>query len=219
MPSLAHHHGGVRQVPLDPIGEHVEGVRDRRTLLEVERDRALPDRPPDVTVTAEFDTHGRPFDEGIQERFPATCAPGAGPQERIHTPGPGPDRSSGPIDSAPSPGRTSPRDEYRRTMNVELRCFGPVREAVGAKTAERELPEGATVGDLLATLVADAPELEGQLRDESGEVAESINVTVEGRNVRQLAGVETTLSDGDVVRIAPPVVGGDGSRRGRAGRR
>lgn len=104
-------------------------------------------------------------------------------------------------------------------MNVELRCFGPVREAVGAKTAERELPEGATVGDLLAALVADAPELEGQLRDESGEVAESINVTVEGRNVRQLAGVETTLSDGDVVRIAPPVVGGDGSRRGRAGRR
>jgi molybdopterin synthase sulfur carrier subunit len=92
-------------------------------------------------------------------------------------------------------------------MNVELRCFGPVREAVGAKVAERELAEGATVGDLLAELVEEAPELEGTLLD-AGEVAESINVTVEGRNVRQLDGVATTLADGDVVRIAPPVVGG-----------
>lgn len=104
-------------------------------------------------------------------------------------------------------------------MNVELRCFGPVREAVGAKAAERELPDGATVGDLLADLVADAPELEGQLVDEAGEVRGSINVTVEGRNVRQLDGAGTALSEGDVVRIAPPVVGGDGNERGRAGRR
>jgi len=94
-------------------------------------------------------------------------------------------------------------------MNVELRCFGPVREAVGAKTAVRELPEGSTVGDLLASLVDEAPELGGQLTDEAGEVSQSINVTVEGRNVRQLDGAATPLSDGDVVRIAPPVVGGD----------
>lgn len=93
-------------------------------------------------------------------------------------------------------------------MKVELRCFGPVREAVGAKIAERELAEGATVGDLLSDLVSDTPELDGQLVDETGEVRGSINVTVEGQNVRQLDGATTTLSDGDVVRIAPPVVGG-----------
>jgi molybdopterin synthase sulfur carrier subunit len=93
-------------------------------------------------------------------------------------------------------------------MNIELRCFGPVREAVGAKVAERELAEGATVGDLLSDLIDEAPELEGTLLDGTGEVSDSINVTVEGRNVRQLDGAATTLSDGDVVRIAPPVVGG-----------
>lgn len=98
-------------------------------------------------------------------------------------------------------------------MNVELRCFGPVREAVGAKTAERELPGGATVADLLSELVADAPELDGQLLDGTGEVSESINVTVDGDNVRQLDGAATTLSDGDVVRIAPPVVGGGREER------
>jgi molybdopterin synthase sulfur carrier subunit len=92
-------------------------------------------------------------------------------------------------------------------MNVELRCFGPVREAVGTKTAERELAEGATVGDLLSDLIDEAPELEGTLLD-ADEVSDSINVTVEGRNVRQLDGAATRLSDGDVVRIAPPVVGG-----------
>jgi len=93
-------------------------------------------------------------------------------------------------------------------MNVELRCFGPVREAVGAKVADRELAEGATVGELLTELVEEAPDLEGTLLDGSGEVGDSINVTVEGRNVRQLDGAATTLTDGDVVRIAPPVVGG-----------
>lgn len=102
-------------------------------------------------------------------------------------------------------------------MNVKLRCFGPVREAVGAKKATRELPEDATVADLLSDLVADAPELEGQLLDETGEVGESINVTVEGRNVRQLEGAATTLSDGDVVRIAPPVVGGSGTESAENG--
>jgi molybdopterin synthase sulfur carrier subunit len=93
-------------------------------------------------------------------------------------------------------------------MNVELRCFGPVRDAVGARTTERDLPEGATVGDLLSELAAESADLEGQLLNESGEVGDSINVTVEGRNVRQLDGAATTLTDGDVVRIAPPVVGG-----------
>lgn len=93
-------------------------------------------------------------------------------------------------------------------MNVELRCFGPVREAVGTKVTDRELSEGATVADLLTELVEEAPDLEDTLFDESGEVSDSINVTVEGRNVRQLDGAATTLSDGDVVRIAPPVVGG-----------
>jgi molybdopterin synthase sulfur carrier subunit len=93
-------------------------------------------------------------------------------------------------------------------MKIELRCFGPVREAVGSKTVARELPANATIGDLLVELVEEAPELDGQLVDEAGEVRGSINVTVEGRNVRQLDGAATTLSDGDVVRIAPPVVGG-----------
>ena len=95
-------------------------------------------------------------------------------------------------------------------MNVELRCFGPVREAVGTKTTTRELPEGATVADLLVDLTEEAPDLDGQLLDETGEVSGSINVTVDGDNVRQLDGAATALSDGDVVRIAPPVVGGDG---------
>ncbi|MFC6941752.1 ubiquitin-like small modifier protein 1 [Salinirubellus sp. GCM10025818] len=102
-------------------------------------------------------------------------------------------------------------------MNVELRCFGPVREAVGTKSATRELPEGATVADLLSELVEDAPDLDGQLLDETGEVSGSINVTVDGDNVRQLDGAATALSDGDVVRIAPPVVGGGGRQRRERG--
>lgn len=92
-------------------------------------------------------------------------------------------------------------------MEVECDLFGPLRDAVGEKTVTRTVPEGATVGDLLAGLADEYPALSGQLLD-GGEVAGGLNVTLNGTDVGHLDGAATPLSDGDVVRAAPPVVGG-----------
>jgi len=93
-------------------------------------------------------------------------------------------------------------------MRIECNFFGPFRDAVGAKTVERELPDGATVADLAAALADEFDGLDGAITDADGGLADGINVTVDGRNVRQLEGGATPLSDGVTVRFAPPVVGG-----------
>lgn len=93
-------------------------------------------------------------------------------------------------------------------MEVEVKLFGPVREDIGEKTLRRTLPEKATVDDLVDDLVGAFPRLDGRFVDDEGELNSSVNITVAGTNVRQLDGLSTVLDDGDVVRVAPPVVGG-----------
>lgn len=90
-------------------------------------------------------------------------------------------------------------------MEIECNFFGPLREAVGEKTVIREVDSDATVGDLLSGLVADHS-LDGVLTDD-GDLG-SVTVTKNGTNVAHLDGLDTALDDGDVVRLAPPVVGG-----------
>ncbi|WP_101296957.1 ubiquitin-like small modifier protein 1 [Halegenticoccus soli] len=92
-------------------------------------------------------------------------------------------------------------------MQVEYNFFGPMRDAVGTKTVRREVPTGATVGEALRAVCEEFDGLEPHLF-EDGDLLDRVTVTVNARNVRQLDGAETTLADGDVLRLAPPVVGG-----------
>ena len=89
-------------------------------------------------------------------------------------------------------------------MEIECSFFGPYRDAVGEKTVAREVDADATVGDLLSELVADY-NLDGVFSDDD---LGSVTVTKNGTNVTHLDGLDTSLEDGDVVRLAPPVVGG-----------
>ena len=96
-------------------------------------------------------------------------------------------------------------------IQVECAFFGPLRETVGRKTVETTLSEDATVAALVAELSASHPAVGREVRAEDGGGADGVNVTVDGRNVRQREGLATPLADGTTVRFAPPVVGG--SRR------
>lgn len=92
-------------------------------------------------------------------------------------------------------------------MQLTLKFFATFREAVGSKLAEREVPEGATVGDVLADLEAEYDGLAGELI-EDGELRPQINVLLDGREVLHMEGIDTALSDGDTLAIFPPVAGG-----------
>jgi molybdopterin synthase sulfur carrier subunit len=91
-------------------------------------------------------------------------------------------------------------------MEVHFDLFGPIRETVGCKRITRTFDGETTVGAALESLCDSFEGLDDHLRAADG--PRRATVTVDGRNVKQLEGDETTLSDGDVVRLAPPVVGG-----------
>ncbi|MFB6250314.1 MAG: ubiquitin-like small modifier protein 1 [Halobellus sp.] len=91
-------------------------------------------------------------------------------------------------------------------MELECAFFGPFRDSVGMKTVVVDT-DAEAVGDLLAELTERYPELEGRLR-EDGELAGEVVVTLNGSHVQHESGFETSLSDGDVIRVSPAVYGG-----------
>ncbi|QKY19961.1 MoaD family protein [Halolamina sp. CBA1230] len=94
-------------------------------------------------------------------------------------------------------------------MNVDCKLFGPFRDDAGVEDVGGEYDPGTTVGALLRGLEAEYPSLEGRIVDEEGGTTEgSTVVTVDGKNVKHLDGLDTELDDGDTVRIVPSVYGG-----------
>jgi len=93
-------------------------------------------------------------------------------------------------------------------MHLELRLFATFRAIVGQKYLEREFPDGSTVGDVLAILEGDYPDMEDQLLDEHGEIREQLSILKNGRGVVHMEGAATPMDDGDTLSVFPPVAGG-----------
>ncbi|HET6451241.1 MAG TPA: ubiquitin-like small modifier protein 1 [Spirochaetia bacterium] len=79
--------------------------------------------------------------------------------------------------------------------------------------------EGATVGDLLARLGADYPQLKKHLFDDAGKLRNFVNIYVNDDDIRNLQKEQTPVKEKDVVSIIPAVAGGAaaGSAPGAAG--
>jgi molybdopterin synthase catalytic subunit len=84
-------------------------------------------------------------------------------------------------------------------MNVVVKLFGAVREAVGSKELSVRVPEGCPAADLLAQLAQDHP-----VFDAFGDrLAVSVNF--------EIASLDAVLREGDEVAFLPPVSGGSGT--------
>jgi molybdopterin converting factor subunit 1 len=79
---------------------------------------------------------------------------------------------------------------------IQVRYFAAVREAVGRPDERVDVPTGARLGDLVATLEARHPALQ---RHRAG-----LRFAVGQR----FAGPETALAEGTEVALIPPVSGG-----------
>jgi len=86
---------------------------------------------------------------------------------------------------------------------VKVRLVSLLRDAVGSKEVELELPEGARLGDALRALYASYPRLE-RLVAELEKRGLAVLFLVNG----EAAGRERELRDGDVLTILPPASGG-----------
>ena len=86
-----------------------------------------------------------------------------------------------------------------------IRIPPTLRAEVGG---ERQVPAvGGTVRELLDDLTARFPGLRTQLF-EDGEIAQFVNIYVEGEDVRTLDGLETPVAFGSTVILLPAMAGG-----------
>jgi MoaE-MoaD fusion protein len=85
-------------------------------------------------------------------------------------------------------------------MRLNVLFFGMLKDLAGSASDALELPEGATVGDLLKHYESRIPKLRESLRS----LAVAVN--------QQYAGPATELKPGDEVALLPPVSGGSEQR-------
>jgi molybdopterin converting factor small subunit len=72
---------------------------------------------------------------------------------------------------------------------------------------EIRLP-GRTVAETLQSLVQEFPKIRAHVFDSRGQVWRHINLFVNADSVRDLNGLETLVSEEDIVKIVPSVTGG-----------
>jgi len=92
------------------------------------------------------------------------------------------------------------------TASVALHLPGPLRSYCGG-AATLKLT-AATVRAALAALERDHEALYRNICDETGRVRRHLNVFVNADHIRDLDGVETRLTPGDVLTVLPAVSGG-----------
>ena len=93
-------------------------------------------------------------------------------------------------------------------MQITVKLFGEFREAAGKDRVELEVSSGATCGQALRELARREPEVGALFFTGEGHLRDHLHVFINGRNVASLNGLETPLSEGDVVSFLPPIGGG-----------
>ena len=68
--------------------------------------------------------------------------------------------------------------------------------------------EGATIGEAVNALVGRHPALAEQLLTPEGDLHRFVNVYLNGRDVRYLAGLATPVEARDEIRLLPAIAGG-----------
>ena len=95
-------------------------------------------------------------------------------------------------------------------MKVILHTILGIKDAIGQRLTEIELPQGSKVSDLLSYMKHRwGEQLSRRLfNPANGEILTHVRIMVNGQAINFLEGMETPLKDGDEVLVLPPVSGG-----------
>lgn len=92
-------------------------------------------------------------------------------------------------------------------MNVRVKVFATFRDVMD-KEIELTLAENATVLDLLDNLINRYPGFRDMAFESPGILNQFVNILHNGRNIQFLKGLDTPLSEDDLITLFPPVGGG-----------
>ena len=91
-------------------------------------------------------------------------------------------------------------------MSVTILIPTALRSFVDRKS-EVEV-EGSTVGEALASLATQYPDLKHQIYEDDVKLRGFVNVFVDRTNIKKLNGLETALASGATVMLVPAIAGG-----------
>jgi sulfur-carrier protein len=91
-------------------------------------------------------------------------------------------------------------------MPVEVKL--PTLLRVHAEGQASLTADGGTIGEVFAALTARYPGLAGNLVGDDGQLHKFVNVYKDDDDIRYLDGLDTKVTDGDVISILPAVAGG-----------
>jgi MoaD family protein len=92
---------------------------------------------------------------------------------------------------------------------VTVRTMFDMARIMGRQSVQLDVEPGATVRTALEALIAAHDGLQGRLFDtETGGLLSYLFVELNGRDIRALHGLETSVQDGDALSVLIPVAGG-----------
>ena len=93
-------------------------------------------------------------------------------------------------------------------MKITVRFYGIAYDYTGLREWKPELEFGANILDLMKNIVLEFPKLRDLVYDDTGDYIEYLAVSINNVDILGLNGVNTLLSEGDVVFVMPPIGGG-----------
>lgn len=92
---------------------------------------------------------------------------------------------------------------------MQVKFYATLRNVVGSKMVDFDLPDGATVQQLLDEMLHCYPALRRELLDEQGNLYSHVHIFVNGRDAHFLEqAMDSELSPDDSVGVFPAVGGG-----------
>jgi sulfur-carrier protein len=91
---------------------------------------------------------------------------------------------------------------------MKVRVYATLRDILGQSRLDVPTVDTSTVGDVLESLAEAHPALGGKLWDADRNLTGFVTVLLNGRSIEYLQGLETPVTDADVMALFPPVGGG-----------
>jgi len=92
-------------------------------------------------------------------------------------------------------------------MRIKIKSFATFRDIL-ENEREMEVAEGTTVAALLDLLIEERPPLRDAMFEAPGVLQDHVNILRNGRNIHFENGLETCITENDVISLFPPVGGG-----------
>lgn len=91
---------------------------------------------------------------------------------------------------------------------LKINLYTIYRNLAGERSVNLDIEDGSSLSTVLTELFALHPKLEQEFLDENGAIREHVSMFIAGKEVYGTDGLETQLSNSDIIDIIPPVEGG-----------